>query len=289
MPITGVLNPNELIIYRPDLNGDTNDPAYARFNYSFEGLPTNPSLNAGEIIAACRAVDVLGTPLPGEGDPPPGFGALELPQTRVRVLRYHRQTGQARITVEWGVRYSTGGGGAPSLTRIRTVAGGTKIDQPLVIRQMIGTGGTQGPVPDFEVYRVLNRQVPRGIVRETYSKLVTFSGGLTPELISQIGSANYNRQFVYLGTPKILVSVSTTPISSVQGYVNTEFIQYSPVPEVGEADAVDTSENFLDQVNLSVAALGYNDEYAVPTTSGTTARLAGDIYAEGNIASMPWL
>jgi hypothetical protein len=279
--VTGYLQPNEIILYR---NGEE-DPYFVRQSYAFEGLgtPSEP-LTAGQIVAIARAAD-SGTPLPASDAQPDGLP--NIPQSKVAVRRYARQTGEARIIVEWGVRGGGGGGGVPALESRSSNVGGTKYRQPFMTLQdfRIDDNVVVGGMPVAG-----SREITRVRTRVYYRRLVTLTEGLASAIDSAIAD-HIGKLFYYNGANRILIGGGYAPYTQTQGYVTTIFDRLAPVRGVLKGDIVDYTDpaTAAKSESMPVAELVENQVYKVPTKTGTEAEPLANTYEEGILFSLFWL
>lgn len=261
---TGYRQSNEVVRYR---NG-AEEPYYARYSYGFEGLGTtaNP-LTAGQIVSVARSAD-------GDALPAPDATELGLPQTRVTVRRYDSRTGEARIVVEWGERYISSFS-LPTVRSSQSSVAGSTIEQPY---------GLITSYPTSSVFETQVRTVPRGVTRTTFRNLITLSDGIEDAIDIQL-ELNIGKLFTFNSIPRVLLGGSVRPFSATQGYVYTTFERKGQVRAIGEGELFNQGQT----VNTPIAALGFNDEYGVPTGQGTPVIPATTIYEEGSVGSLPWL
>lgn len=275
MAVHGVQQPNELILYNAD-----GDPYFVRYSYAFSGIGSASTPAApGEIITRARAA-TTGVALPAADDEPSG---ISLPQSRVAVRRYSRNTQQARIIVEWGNRYGGSGGPTPTLVTRSSSVGGVQYDQPFALGFTGGDGDESNPYGSRQIERVRTRVQQRN--------LITSTGSTVFEIDSAIEN-NVGKLFNYNGVNRILVGGGFSPISAVQGYVSTVFDRLSPVPGYAAGEIVDFTDpaTGIAVQNLAVSALAANQIYKSPTpTAGTAAEPINETYEIGSIADLFWL
>jgi hypothetical protein len=276
----GVLQPNELVLYNAE-----GEPYFARYSYSFKGLwTTSDSPSAGEIIEKARDEDITGTPLPAQDAPL--FGN-SLPQTRVVVRRYSEQTGQARIIVEWGVRFGGSGGATAPLVQRSSSVVTTGFNQPYTI---FSSGGAFPNLTLSVSYG--EREVPRIRTRVRMRNLITIADEDEALEVDQAIENNINKLFNYNGVQRILTGGGYSPFSANQGYVTTVWDRYSPVLEVLEGALIDNTNTAtgITTKNLAVQPLGANQVYLPPDpVAGTRAQLITETYEQGNLADLYWL
>lgn len=273
MPVTGVRQPNERVLYDPS----TNEPFYARYSYAFEGLDgtSGVPLEPGEIVAACRGAQTsaTSTPLPPSDQPLFGMG-----QTRVDVRRYNRQTGQARIVVEWGTRRSSFGA-APDVVREETRTLEFETVQPYAI---VDRPSANAPVALFEE---AERTISRGKMRTTIRRLKTDEANIVDTITRDI-TANIGNLMRWRGELRIIAGGGFTPINQTQGYATIVLDYMAPVAAVGVGQIV--NERAVE--NKPVAALAANQVYKLPPSFsyGTEAEPLNVTYP-AEVPTFTWL
>jgi hypothetical protein len=270
LAVTGVRQPNERVVYGPQADS----PYYVRYSYAFEGL--NDSLTPGEIISQCRNAESSDTsaPLPASTDTEYG-----LPQTRVDVRRYSRQTGQARIVVEWGIR-SFSSGAAPDVASERSDTIATSYTQPYTIRF-----NQTGPIPRMQA-EIATRAVSRPRLRTTIRRLKTESGGLGDQISQDIAN-NVGRLMVWRGLDRIIVGGGFQPTTQTQGYAYIVLDYLTPLPGVLAGDIY--SEAGYE--NLPIEALVANQVYKIPPdfAVGTQGEDLDETYRGSTLGTFGWI
>ena len=273
MAVTGVRQPNERILYDPT----TDLPYYARFSYAFEGLDgsSGTPLEPGEIIGQCRNAEDTSTSTPL---PPADDTQFNLSQKRVDVRRYNRQTGQARIVVEYGVR-NISFGAAPDVTSESNQAMQYNQVQPYMLALR---SATLSSIQN----EVVRRNIARGRMRSVIKRLKTDEANLIDTITRNI-TENLGRLMPWRGYDRIIVGGGFQPISQTQGYATIVLDYMPPVEAVAQGDIVD--EN--DYKNLKVDALLANQIYVDPPTDagGTVAEDLLITYRGPVISTFAWL
>lgn len=272
MAITGVQQPNELVVYKLFSSATDDQIIYARYSYAFAGLGSSGvALSPGEIITVARS--------PATGDnvslPSADFKINDLSQTRVSVRRYDKQTQQARIVVEWGQRFS-GGGAAPDVqSRSSSVVDVNYIQPYTAILPAVS-----GPV-NFETRE---RKIPR--VRTRVRIRTLHSDDADINSLDQLIEENVGKLFLYHNVWRILVGGGYSPFSQTQGYITTVFDRLGAVMGTAERGIIDDFTGH----NLIVHPLAANELYKVPHGSlGTRATPVDESYVEGAIGVLWWL
>jgi len=268
LEVTGVRQPNERVLYGPQADS----PYYVRYSYAFEGL--NDSLTPGEIISQCRNAESSDTsaPLPASTDTEYG-----LPQTRVDVRRYSRQTGQARIVVEWGIR-SFSGGAAPDVASERSQVIQDDYSQPYVV--VFNPGVFQDQAETF------SRRINRPRLRTTIRRFKTDENGLGDTISGDIAD-NVGRLMRWRNRDRIIVGGGFQPTTQTQGYAYIILDYLPPVDGVLQGEIV----NDVGYENLPVQALGANQVYKIePSLSvGTIAELLDVTYRGPVLDTFGWI
>ena len=255
-------------------NAQTDEPYYVRYSYAFEGL--SDTLTAGQIIEACRNAEDTSTstplPLPDENE-------VGLPQTRVDVRRYSRQTGQARIVVEWGIR-SFSGGQAPDVVSERSETSSTSYTQPFAI-----SFAQVGPIPRNQS-EIATRTVSRPRLRTTIRRLKTESGGLGDQISQDIAN-NVGRLMVWRNLDRIIVGGGFQPTTQTQGYAYIVLDYLPPLDAVAAGDIY--SEAGYE--NLPIEALTANQVYKIPPnfTTGTQGESLDVTYRGSTLGTFGWI
>jgi hypothetical protein len=268
LAVTGVRQPNERVLY----NAQTDEPYYVRYSYAFEGL--SDTLTAGQIIEACRNAEDTSTstplPLPDENE-------VGLPQTRVDVRRYSRQTGQARIVVEWGIR-SFSGGQAPDVASERSQVIQESYSQPYVV--VFNPGLNQDQAETF------SRRINRPRLRTTIRRFKTDEPNLGDTISGNI-TDNVGRLMRWRNRDRIIVGGGFQPTTQTQGYAYIILDYLPPVDGVLQGDIF----NDVGYENLPVEALGVNQVYKIePSLAvGTIAELLDVTYKGPALDTFGWI
>lgn len=260
----GEIQPNETVLYRYDQS----EPSYIRRIYTFEGLTQlNIDPDEDQIRGMCQNAT-------GDALPAPGTVLRGLPMARTSVRRYDGARGEARITVEWGERFFSGGA-APDVVRQFGSSKPEPFSQPYAV---IFTG--VGP----SIFERRDRTIRRGLTTVTFQKLMDESAALT--LLDSTINQNEGRLMLWNGINRVISGGYTVPVGQTQAYLSIVLVHMSPVGLVASGSIYNQGQ----YVSAQVSALAANQVYREPNaSSGTTPEPLSTTYNGNPISTFGWM